>query len=134
VRFTPGRAPTEKTTLRLSGEQNEGGSRGGEGADLISHWNRAQKPDDCGTILFALKNSTKGAHFFLLVLLLVLFKNNFQEPSIYKGYSLFINGTYHHQISVSDSLRNPQNPQSFWAGGFFIFALGFTFLAGQHLR
>jgi len=46
----------------------------------------------------------------------------------------FINGNCHHQISVSSPAKNPQNPQSFWAGGFFIFALGFTYLAGQHLR
>ena len=27
--------------------------------------------------------------------------------------------TYHHHFSVSDSVRNPQNPQSYWPSGFF---------------
>jgi hypothetical protein len=69
----------------------------------------------------------------MTVLLTVLLKIYPEEPSIHAGYSRFINGTYprfrFQTVSGTLKTRSPLG-----LTGFFIFALGSTSSAGQHLR
>jgi hypothetical protein len=52
----------------------------------------------------------RGSHLQMTVLLTVFKELKLLEPSIHAGFSLIINGTYHHHLCLSGNLTRPQTP------------------------